>query len=277
MPNEFDDKKAAGAEDKSSKAPELSTLELEQKAKGWQPLAEWEEDGNDPKDHRSAREFRDRGELLETIKSTKGELRQVTQMVNQLSDHNKKVFIAGYERAIGDLKVQRAQAIEEGDAKKLAQVEDQLDANKATLAAAKATAVPQIKEQPVISPAFTNWRAENSWYDETASMKHWAHGMAIEFAKVNPEATEAQVYAFLSKEVRKEFPDKFQKKGPPSPDGEGRSSGKATTSARGSNAFEKLMADMPEDQAKAAREMVKRGLITKEKYVEDYDAIGRNR
>jgi hypothetical protein len=102
--------------------------------------------------------------------------------------------------------------------------------------------------------------------------------LAIEYARDHQNATEKQVYDFVEGEAKKDFPDLFKarREGPPSPDGEGRrtSGTGAGNSKGGSKAFEELIASMPEDQARVAKDMVKRGYVTKEKYVEDYNSIG---
>lgn len=256
---------------------DLSTFEQEQASQGWKPLSEWVADGGSEEDHRSAREFKDRGELLKRIQAQSGELKEVTRLVNTLSEHNKKVYVAGWENALKDLRAKRADAIENADGKALAQIEDAIDKTKDNLAAAKAQQTNTVKAPQGVTPEFQGFLDTNPWYNETATMRHWAHGMAIEFAKVNPDAKEADVYKFIAKEVRKDFPEKFERKGPPSPDGSGRSTSSSSSTNKGANAFEKLMDTLDEGQATAARSMVKRGLMTKEKYVEDYEAIGRNR
>ncbi len=241
--------------------------ETEQQAidQGWNP------DFDGP-NQRSAREFLDRGELLTKIKQQSAELRKVTDMVGALSDHNKQVYKAGYERAIKDLRVAKAQAIDKGEGATVVQIDEAIDNHQAELR--KLEARPTTQQQVGPTQEFTSFVERNDWYKETASMRHWAHGMAIEFAKVNPDATEADVYKFIEKEVRKEFPAKFNRRGPPSPDGEGRQVESKSTKG-GSGSFEKLLATLPEDQARVAREMVKRNVLTKEKYVEDYERIGR--
>lgn len=268
------DKGDKGGEEGDSSV-ELSPTEQTASLQGWVPLSEWK---GDPKDHRSAREFIDRGELLGKIKSQSQEIQAVTRVAQQLSEHNKLVYQAGIEAGIKQLKEQRKTALREGDAEAIIAVEEKLEQRQADLAQAKAMPVAQVQRPQGASPDFQVFLQRNPWYTAQASKRHYAHGLAIDFAKENQNATEAQVYAFVEAEAKKDFPDLFKtrREGPPSPDGEGRKApGSGGGSGdKGSKAFETLVADMPEDQQRVARDMVKRGYITKEKYVEDYNSVG---
>jgi hypothetical protein len=53
------------------------------------------------------------------------------------------------------------------------------------------------------------------------------------------------------------------------------SGGNSQASKGGSKEFDSLMNDLPEDQARVAKDLVKRGYVSKEKYVEDYNNIPR--
>ncbi len=261
-----------GGEEDNAPA-ELTSTEQAASLQGWVPLSEWK---GDPKEHRSAREFIDRGELLGKIKSQSQEIQAVTKIVQHLSEHNKMVYQAGIEAGIKQLKEQRKEAIREQDADALAEIEDKLDDRRQELAQVKAAPVPQVPKQVGASPEFQAFLSRNQWYLGQASKRHWAHGVAIEFAKDNQNLTEAQVYAYVEQEARKEFPDLFKSKreAPPSPDGESRRNAGGGKDKGNSKAFEDLIATMPEDQARVAKDMVKRGFVTKEKYVEDYLSVG---
>jgi len=252
---------------------EKTYTEAEEKAlaKGWKP----EEEFDGPKEQfRSAREFLDRGELLDKIKDQSRELKKVTDIVSSLSEQNRQVYIAGYRRALAELQKHKAEAITDRDPTKLAQVENAIDQTKEAIRQVQAAPAPT--QQVGETQAFKDFKETNSWYNDSSALRKWAHSEAGEFVQNNPNASEEQVYAYIEKQVKKEFPEKFTKRSngaPPSPDSEGR--GTKTVSGNKSGSFEKLLSGMPEDQAKVARDMVKRGYITKEKYVEDYEAIGR--
>ena len=262
---------APASEVKEVAVQEYTDQEQRAMEQGWNP--DWE---GDPDQKRTAREFLDRGELLGKIKSQSSELKQIKQTLDGLSAHNKSVYTAGYEKALTDLRAAKAEAVTNSDGARVVQLDDAIDQTR--------KAIADLKAQPVAtqpqgqSQEFIDFQENSSWYGTDKKMKSWAHGEAIEFAKTHNDATEKQVYDYLSKEVRKEYPERFQRKGPPNPDGEGRSTGgNNTPSASGSKAFDTLMSQLPEEAVRVAKDFVKRGLITKEKYVEDWNAVGQGR
>ncbi len=254
---------------------ERTYTEIEQRAldQGWKPLEDWE---GDPEDHRSAKAYIDRGELLGKIKDQSKEMREMKQILATLSEHNKNVYVAGYEKAISELKTRRIEAIKEGDGDSLLAIENQLDSTKEALATVKAA--PTVKATTnETSPAFDSWLDQNPWYNTDEDMHDWADGAAMRLGqKAKQEGrrlTEQEVYAELTKKAREKFPQKFQNRNAISPDGDGRRPVPNKT-PKGGDRFEQLLAEMPEEMATAAKNLVKSGLLTKEKYVEDFDAIG---
>src|SRR3989304_9039191 len=89
----------------------LRSIEEEQATKdGWMPLEKWEASGNNPKDHRSAREFNDRGELLRKISEQNKYIQRVNQGVETLKTHHSRVFESAHKKAMEDLKRQHSVA-----------------------------------------------------------------------------------------------------------------------------------------------------------------------
>lgn len=268
---------AKGAKEDAAPA-ELSATEQLAKSQGWVPLDEWQ---GDPRDHRSAKEFVDRGELLGKIRSQSQELQAVKNIATQLSEQNKKVYQAGYENALKELKAAKVTAIENQDGKALVAIEEKIDDTKDKLAALNATK-PAATVPTGPSPDYQLYLQRNPQYLQSASYRVWSHNVAKEFAQRNPHASEGDVYAFIEEEQQREWPDRYnpsgkaQRRAPPSPDGEGRGTANKGSGKGSSAGFDALIASMPEDQAKVAKDMVKRGFITKDKYVEDYNSIGGN-
>lgn len=254
----------------------LSELEEQASGKGWTPEKEWVDAGKDPAEWRSAREFLDRGELLDRIKDQSRELKSLGAIVGQLSEQNKQVYKAGYVKAVSDLKAARINAMKEGDAEAVGKIEDAIDQAKEAIQ--KIDQSPTVRQTQVQeTEAFVRFKTDNPWFMQNETMKKWAFGTGIAYANEHPNATEEQVYRHVEQEVKKEFPDKFQRRAPPSPDGESRRGTTSSSNTKSAGSFEKLMASLPEDQARVARDMVKRGYVTKEKYVQDYEAIAVGR
>lgn len=257
--------------------PEYTETEQAAISQGWQDEKTWVESGHDAKDHRSAREFLDRGELLGKLRANNQEVKQLRESLQAMTEHNRKVFEAGVEQGIKQLQAQRRAAMKEGDFDNVVAIEEEIDKRKDTLQQVKqSNQRPQQPQQGQQSPEFQAWVVKNQWYLKDPVMHHWANAMAVEFTRVNPDTTEAEVYKFLDRETRKEFPHKFKTATPPSPESGGRQ-GASSKGRSGGDEFEQILATLDPDEAKMARRLVANEHLTKEKYVEDYKAITKGR
>lgn len=250
---------------KAPEKTEYTAIEQEAIDQGWDPNFEGD-------NKRSAREFVDRGELLGKIKSQSQEIREVKRVADALALHNKNVFVAAHEKALKDLTEAKIKALDEGGkGKKVVKLDEAIDQTR--IALAQARSLPVAQQSAGESAVFVDFKKNNPLYEKDEDFKDWAHGVAISFAKAHDNATEAQVYEFISERAKKKYPDQTRR-GPPSPDGEGRSGGSTQVADKGSNkAFDALIARLPEEHAAVAKDLVKRGYVTKEKYVQDYQAL----
>ncbi len=266
-----------GTETPQVETPQYTEIEQAAIAQGWQDKKTWVESGHAEEDHRSAREFIDRGELLGKVRATSNEVRELRQSLQAMTEHNRKVFEAGVEEGIKRLQTQRKAALKEGDFDNAVELEEEIDRRKETLQQVKQSTVrPQQQNQGTQSPEFQAWVVKNPWYLKDPVMHHWANAMAVEFTRVNPQVTEEEVYKFLDRETRKEFPHKFNRAAPPSPESGGRR-GSSGGSGGGKDEFEMILAEMDPDEAKMARRLVANGHLTKEKYVADLKAVNKRR
>ena len=260
-------------ETSEKEAPEYTEVEKAAMAQGWKPKDQWD---GDPNQHRSAREYLDRGELLGKIKSQNQQLGEFREAIKQMADHNKRVYQAGFEQAIKDLKAQKMMALKDGDAEAVLAIDDKIEEQRGKLEEVKAQQV-KISAPPKVSDTTTNWLAVNQWYQTETAMKYAANGFAADFASRNPNASEEEIYAFIDKEIRKEFPHKFKTtQAAPSPDGDSRRGGGGKPTS-GNATFEKVLSTMTEEQQTIARSLVRSGAITKDKYVEDWNKISGGR
>jgi hypothetical protein len=243
-----------------------TALELEALKQGWKPKDKWE---GDPEQHRSAREYLDRGELLGKIKSQNTQLDEIKKALGAMSEQNKKVHQAGYEQALKDLRAQRAAAMREGDFETVEQLEEKIDEHKEV--------IREIKHQPAQLPGPSattqEWLSENPWYAKDRIMRKVADELAVEYVQSHPRASEEAIYEYIDKKIRTELPDKFKKQttSAPDPDGESRQVVRGKQSAFSS--FDKLLDGMTDDQRNIAKTLVKTGAITKEEYVKQYNQM----
>lgn len=248
----------------STKEPTYTKLEEEALKQGWKPKSEWD---GDPEQHRSAREYLDRGELLGKIKSQSGQLEEMRKAIGAMSEHNKKVYQAGYEKALTELKARKITALKEGDAELVLAIDDEIDKTKDAIREVKA----QPTQVPRTSSATAEWLAKNKWYATDAVGRAAADALAVQYARSHPGATEEDIYTYIDEELPKELPHKFGKKQTSAPDPEGESRrGTGNGNIKGVTSFEKLLDTMTSDQQTIAKTLVKSGAITKEEYVKQY-------
>jgi len=252
------------------KAPEVSEVEERARAQGWVPKEEWD---GDPAAWRPASVFVDRGELLGKIKSQSTEMRELKTMVNYLAEQNRKLYEAGYEKAIAELQNARDQAVEAGDSRAVRELDKQIrDHEKA---AAEATKPVQVKQsQNAAAELYQEFLQRNTWYEKDEVMQDWANGAAVKFKTKNPNAADQDVYTHLSEEARRKFPEKFKRAGAPNPEGSSNRAGGSPSKKDGNSDFDRLLDTLSEDEAQIARNLVKRGHVTKEEFMESIKLVG---
>lgn len=267
------------AAEPTPQAVEYSEVELRAMDMGWKPLDQWE---GDKSDHRSAKEYIDRGELLGKLKQTNTELRELKAMVSTLSEHNRRVHEEAYKQAIVDLKKAKVEALRNEDHEAVVNIDEQLASRKQELQVVQTT--PRIQPQaPEASPVFQDWLSKNSWYTQDEAMQFWANGEAIKYAKTSGRVDEAEIYKHLHEAVRKEFPNKpyFRRaaapQAAPSPDGSSRrgAGGGQSAPVTGDTAFKNFLGTLPREEAFEVEKMVKRFDLSPEQFMRDYELVNK--
>ncbi len=259
-------------EQQSAPPPEVNEVEDRARSQGWVPKDEW---AGDAAQWRPADVFIDRGELLGKIKSQSAELREVKGMIGYVSEQNRKLYQAGYEKAIADLEAQRDVAIEENNPKAVREIDKSIRAHETALEEAKRPLTPSNND--VLEAAkerFETFKGANSWYEKDEVMHDWANGAAVKFKTANKNASDSDIYEHLSKTVRVKFPEKFKRVGAPSPDGKSDRGGGSPPGKAGNSEFDQLMGELSEDEAQIARNLIKRNHVTKEEFMQSYKIVG---
>lgn len=206
-----DDPKADPEEKPEAKSAAESVEDIA-KELGWNP----DHEGEDPVD---AATFIRRSKDISRSQSRKiknmgKELDALREGVGTLQGHLETKHaseIKRLNREITDLKAQRREAVEDGDADKV----DQLDGRIGDLE--ESAKAPAPKTPPPPPPEYVEWIAENSWFDEDPDMRHWANAYAqtteLQALLGNP-ATYKRFLKAVSDMAEKVFPDKFEKKKP---------------------------------------------------------------
>ena len=239
-----------------------SDEEVEKASKiGWTPKDHFR---GDPEKWVSAKEFLRRGE--EQLPLVKAELRRTQDrlaaqeaLTKKLADHHKKTEQMAYDRALTDLKRQRAEAISELNGSLVNDIDDKLDE-------LKAKKQPE-QQQAADTPQFFNdWVSVNPWI-KTAEGQATAEALAAKYSKTHPELIGTpEILEKVSEEARRRYPEFFPELTNPR-----RSQAAAVTSGSPPKAKgKKTIADLPADARDACRDFVKRGYMTEAQYIKDY-------
>lgn len=192
-----------GATLEQATAPEISPTERQARDSGWVP----KEDFNG-EEHKwvDAGEFLRRGELFGKIESQNKELKAIRETLAEFKNHHSKVQEKAYKQAIADLKAKKKEALIDGDADLVIEVDEQL----ADVRTQQQTIERQSKE-PVPQeehPEFVAFKNKNPWYSTTPSMRNWADGRGVELAQEGRSPSE--VLRTVEQEARKRFPERFE-------------------------------------------------------------------
>jgi len=152
------------------KSPEEKAIEEKAGKMGWTPKEEFK---GDPAKWRPASEFVERGENMlplvkAQIKRQDKEILELKETLRQFGEYNTKAEQRAYEKAMQDLKQQRADAIAAGDGVAFDKVDTAIEQLKKDVVEIK---LPQVNTE--LDPVYLEWRKNNKWVDDPNAEK-WA-------------------------------------------------------------------------------------------------------
>lgn len=255
--------------------------EIEQKARsqGWKPAEEWK--GEPPRGgFVDAETFIERAdEILPIVRAEREELKsEIAEMRKTLEQFNKhhvetlaKTEKRAFEQARQQLIAEQKKAIEEGDADKFAQVEDQ----KARLAEAERQSVQAVQQRQGsddVSGIQAKWEKENPWFRDDFELYETAEKAATWLTKNKPGLKPEQFLAELKQTVarkHRDHPAFADMDEPESRSAQSFDSGDRQVVRGGrkaANSYENLPADAKADCDRYVRDK----LLTKEQFLKDY-------
>lgn len=229
-------------------APDYSEVEIEAMEHGWNP------EGVEGKRNLSAEEFMDRKPLYDEIHSTKKQIKRLQEGMDLLKAHHERVAELERAKALDYLKNQKKIALENEDFDAVLDIDDKIAEQKAAPNAAA----------PASNSAFEEWVEENTWYNQDSELKEYADMIGNGYAASHPKKPLTDIYEYVSKEVKSRFPEKFGNTARHAPSPVEGGSKRRTTSR-------KLSArDLPEDDYRIMKTIVRAGGITEEQYLKEY-------
>ena len=236
--------------------PQVSEIEQKALEMGWKPKDQF---AGDEADFIDAKEFVRRKPLFERIDRLDRTIRSQNQAIEAMKSHYSKVEQAAYQRALKELQAKQKTAIKEGDLEQYHEIQTEIDNVKEQ--AAEAAQVPQTK---TVDPAFEDWRARNTWYQNDAGMTDYADQVGIRLAQQGMEPH--LVLKEVEKRVRETFAHKFQNPNRQRP------GTVETTNTKGAPTKE---TDYPltDTERKIMNDLVRQKVMTKAEYIADLKKI----
>lgn len=272
-------------------APPADDLEYEARRKGWRPEAEYTGAAGKWVD---AKTFLDRGERF--TKKLEGEIAELKRKVDsfegtkaqfrQFFDEQMAKRDREHAEAVRNLRLQRAEAVRDGDDELVLELEDRIDATKERQATFKAEAAAEAKAaepKPAVAtppadagpmePLLQEWIADgNDWFRSDEALTK--HAIAIG-NHMREQGVKLLGRAFLDRvaeQVRADFPRRFKAAEAAAPrNNPTEGGGQGGTGAPSQAAYNgKTERDLPPEDLAMMRQFVKDGLYTKEAFLKSY-------
>lgn len=241
--------------------PSSSTIEDRAREQGWKPKEEFE---GDVSKWVSAETFVAKGELIDRIEQLGKKLKDSEKTIKMLSEHHAKVKETEFKRAVEFLKQQKKQAYENGDVDKILELDDKIAEVRETQKAQKQQ--EQVDETPEAHPAFQSWVSENKWYESDSEMRADADAFGEAYARNNQDKTPQEVLEYVTKKIKKVYPEKFTNPNRNKPTGVESGSGNRQGSSRDNFS-------LTEEEARVMNTFVRNGVMTKEEYIKQVKAM----
>lgn len=214
-----------------------------------------------------AKKFVDKGMndlpvLRERVRAQAKKLGDMEADIQAFKTHHEDSLKREYQRAMQEVQEKQRSTVEEGNTEEF----DRLEQEKARIAREHAASVQKTSRPE--NQLYTEWKQKNAdWFEKDDEMTSYANTVSDWVAERHPDLIGKQ--GFLDKveeEVKIRYRDKFEnpaREGAPSVEGGGRQ--------RRTQSGGKTYSDLPAAAKAACDRFVRRGLITRDQYVKDYE------
>lgn len=250
---------------------------LEASRKGWMPKDKFK---GDPDTWVDAQTFLDRGEkinknLIREVKELRAQIASFEGTREQFKKFHEETIARKdqeLDAAIRQLRVQRAEAIREGEDEAAINLEDRIDtlreeqkSLKKQAPAADDTASAQARSEAIME----SWIADgNDWFKSDPKLRAYALSMGEELLASGETLRDREFLDKISGLMREEFPAKFRATNPNRHRPSGAESQRQATST--SVAGNRSKADLPAADRALMEEFVKSGWTTEEAFLKSY-------
>lgn len=203
--------------------PDLTEDEKLAVSKGWKNEEDWVKDGGKAEDWKPAKVFNEIGTLKEQLGEKEKETKKLNKVVTLMKEHHLHVRELAIKEAMDKLKAERVAALEKENFAEAEKVRDKMDELRTAAARDGSAGLPkevaeQIKEdtkEP--DPEFFKFLDRNPWYkpggkDEISKK---ADTLGYSYHLQNPEWTFGEVIKQVEADVKKLYPEKFNRPNTP--------------------------------------------------------------
>lgn len=238
---------------------EPSPIEQEARAAGWVPKDEYHGDEHKWVD---APEFVRRGELFDKINRQGSELKEVRKALEALKAHHHTVKETAYKEALASLRKEKREAFDDGDADKIIQIEEKIDAVKEDQRQFEAQRQAEATQaaRGEAHPEFQAWTNRNQWYNDSKPMRAFADTLGAELH--GQGYSPAEVLKKVEVEIRKEFPHKFENPNRNKP-------GAVEAGGKPANRKPADHFELSDTERAIMNRFVRQGVMTQEQYIAD--------
>lgn len=236
------------------------TIEDTAREQGWKPKEEF---SGDSSKWVSAETFVAKGELIDRIESLGKKLKDNDKTIAMLKEHHAKVKDTEFKNAVAFLKSQKKAAYESGDVDKIIEMDDRIAEVKET----QRLQAVQEQQQPASNADFQSWASENKWYDKNSEMRADADQFGAAYFSNNPQKTPMEVLDYVTKKIKKVYPEEFSNLNRNRPSGVEGSGG----SSRAASSRDNFTLSAEETQV--MNTFTRNGIMTKDEYIKQIKAM----
>lgn len=285
-------------EPSADEVAEQKALERQARAQGWRPKAEFKPDGT--AEWVDAATFLERG-----AKFKRNMQRQIDQLtaarakdaktLEQFKRFHEEAMAAkerDLESAISKARLDRQEAIRNGEDEAALALEDRIDTLKEEKAKLKATPKDEPDEKPLpheieaenrrkaravaegkepLPPAMQDWLDDgNTWFRDNARMRGYALAIGDELRASGDTSMDREFLDKVTEQMHKDFPDFFKKKPEGNPLRQRAGTVEGTGGRGNAEAPGRTVRDLPKEDRDLMRKFVKEGLMTEEAFLKNY-------
>jgi len=242
------------------KEPEFSEVEQRAMKMGWRPKTEFSDDD----DFVDADEFIKRKPLFDKNSQLKNELKDVKKALRELQVFTFRIRESERKAVLEELRTKKREALQEGDAEKLIEIDEQI----ADVRAEEIAQKNQQQRPQTPHPGFVVWVEKNPWYAQDAEMRAEADFIGTSYASNNPEKDPEEVLKFVANRIKRIYPEKFQ-----NPNRSRPSSVEGSSNASGKTAKKEDSYQLSDEERQVMNRFVRTGVMSKEEYITELKKI----